>query len=188
MPLLEQRKATVRAAEREIDEADEIVRFSMELTSYCIYVTNYWLQIAQMEMEILNIPTASRTRLQTKLRLFKSEFEKIKRDLVCSRYFCYNEFYKLPLTINISVVLLPKPLPATAERSFSAAWILATQIWMHQLSTRDHDYSQEPIDSANLVESYKIVTAWRWRRKMLASTFWALSKASAKPFWDQEIP
>ncbi|GAB5591438.1 t-SNARE VTI1 [Umbelopsis nana] len=57
----EQRKATVRAAEREIDEADEI--------------------IAQMEMEILNIPTASRTRLQTKLRLFKSEFEKIKRDL-----------------------------------------------------------------------------------------------------------
>ncbi|KAH8556158.1 t-SNARE [Umbelopsis sp. PMI_123] len=57
----EQRKATVRAAEREIDEADEI--------------------IAQMEMEILNIPTASRTRLQTKLRLFKSEFEKTKRDL-----------------------------------------------------------------------------------------------------------
>ncbi|CAO3678318.1 unnamed protein product [Umbelopsis ramanniana] len=57
----EQRKATVRAAEREIDEADEI--------------------IAQMGMEILNIPTASRTRLQTKLRLFKSEFEKTKRDL-----------------------------------------------------------------------------------------------------------
>jgi hypothetical protein len=37
-----------------------------------------------MEMEILNIPTASRTRLQTKLRLFKSEFEKTKRDLVCN--------------------------------------------------------------------------------------------------------
>ncbi|KAG2188701.1 hypothetical protein INT44_003840 [Umbelopsis vinacea] len=61
IPNQKQRKATVRAAEREIDEADEI--------------------IAQMEMEILNIPTASRTRLQTKLRLFKSEFEKTKRDL-----------------------------------------------------------------------------------------------------------
>ncbi|KAI9319053.1 t-SNARE [Dichotomocladium elegans] len=57
----EQRKATTRAAEREIDEADEI--------------------IGQMEMEILNIPAPSRTRLQAKLRLYKSEAEKMKRDL-----------------------------------------------------------------------------------------------------------
>lgn len=35
-----------------------------------------------MEMEILNIPTPSRTRLQAKLRLYKSEAEKLKRDLV----------------------------------------------------------------------------------------------------------
>lgn len=33
-------------------------------------------------MEILNIPTPSRTRLQAKLRLYKSEAEKLKRDLV----------------------------------------------------------------------------------------------------------
>ncbi|KAG0746837.1 hypothetical protein G6F57_008087 [Rhizopus arrhizus] len=57
----EERKATIRAIEREIDEADEI--------------------LGQMEMEILNIPTPSRTRLQAKLRLYKSEAEKLKRDL-----------------------------------------------------------------------------------------------------------
>ncbi|KAI9477956.1 MAG: t-SNARE [Benjaminiella poitrasii] len=57
----EERKATIRAVEREIDEADEI--------------------LGQMEMEILNIPTPSRTRLQAKLRLYKSEAEKLKRDL-----------------------------------------------------------------------------------------------------------
>ncbi|KAI7899138.1 t-SNARE [Cokeromyces recurvatus] len=57
----EERKATIRAVEREIDEANEI--------------------LGQMEMEILNIPTPSRTRLQAKLRLYKSEAEKLKRDL-----------------------------------------------------------------------------------------------------------
>ncbi|KAI9312080.1 t-SNARE [Dichotomocladium elegans] len=57
----EQRKATVRAAERELDELDEI--------------------LGQMEMEILNIPAPSRTRLQAKLRLYKSDAEKMKRDL-----------------------------------------------------------------------------------------------------------
>ncbi|KAI9013381.1 t-SNARE [Phycomyces nitens] len=57
----EERKAIIRAAEREIDETDEI--------------------LGQMEMEILNIPAPSRTRLQAKLRLYKSEGEKTKRDL-----------------------------------------------------------------------------------------------------------
>lgn len=57
----EERKAIIRAVEREVDEADEI--------------------LGQMEMEILNIPTPSRTRLQAKLRLYKSEAEKLKRDL-----------------------------------------------------------------------------------------------------------
>ncbi|KAI7868778.1 t-SNARE [Spinellus fusiger] len=57
----EERKATIRAVEREMDESDEI--------------------IGQMEMELLNIPVPSRTRLQAKLRLYKSETEKMKRDL-----------------------------------------------------------------------------------------------------------
>ncbi|KAG0164925.1 hypothetical protein DFQ30_009187 [Apophysomyces sp. BC1015] len=57
----EERKATIRAIEREIDEADEI--------------------IGQMELEIVNIPTPSRTRLQAKMRLHKSECETLKRDL-----------------------------------------------------------------------------------------------------------
>ncbi|CEG84308.1 hypothetical protein RMATCC62417_18129 [Rhizopus microsporus] len=57
----EERKATIRAVERELDEADEI--------------------LGQMEMEVLNVPTPSRTRLQAKLRLYKSEVEKLKRDL-----------------------------------------------------------------------------------------------------------
>lgn len=38
-------------------------------------------------MEILNIPTPSRTRLQAKLRLYKSEDEKVKRDLVNTPFF-----------------------------------------------------------------------------------------------------
>ncbi|KAI8975173.1 t-SNARE [Mycotypha africana] len=57
----EERKTTIRSVERELDEANEI--------------------IGQMEMEVLNVPTPSRTRLQAKLRLYKSEAEKLKRDL-----------------------------------------------------------------------------------------------------------
>lgn len=74
---IEERKATIRAIEREIDEADEIVSFSL-FTNFLINT----LKLGQMEMEILNIPTPSRTRLQAKLRLYKSEAEKLKRDLV----------------------------------------------------------------------------------------------------------
>uniref|UniRef100_A0A1D1ZIZ3 Vesicle transport v-SNARE 12 n=1 Tax=Anthurium amnicola TaxID=1678845 RepID=A0A1D1ZIZ3_9ARAE len=58
----EKRKTTIRAAEREIEEAEEI--------------------ISQMEMEILNIQQpSSRTRLQAKTRAHKSDLEKLKRDL-----------------------------------------------------------------------------------------------------------
>ncbi|CAO3598339.1 unnamed protein product [Absidia cylindrospora] len=37
--------------------------------------------IDQMERELLNVPTSSRVRLQARLRLLKSEGEKMKRDL-----------------------------------------------------------------------------------------------------------
>ncbi|RUS27796.1 vesicle transport v-SNARE protein N-terminus-domain-containing protein [Jimgerdemannia flammicorona] len=57
----EQRKATIRAVEREAEEADEIV--------------------GQMEIEILNLPQSTRTRLQPRLRNYKSELDKLKRDL-----------------------------------------------------------------------------------------------------------
>ncbi|CAG8506427.1 8187_t:CDS:2 [Cetraspora pellucida] len=57
----EKRKVTVRATEREIDEADEI--------------------IGQMEMEVLNLQPSTRTRLQAKMRNYKSTLEKLKRDL-----------------------------------------------------------------------------------------------------------
>lgn len=75
--IIEERKATIRAIEREIDEADEIVSSSLFI-NFLIDT----LKLGQMEMEILNIPTPSRTRLQAKLRLYKSEAEKLKRDLV----------------------------------------------------------------------------------------------------------
>ena len=39
-------------------------------------------------MEILNIPAPSRTRLQAKLRLYKSEAEKMKRDLASFLCLC----------------------------------------------------------------------------------------------------
>ncbi|CAG8536444.1 15917_t:CDS:2, partial [Acaulospora colombiana] len=61
----EKRKATTRAAEREIEEAEEIV--------------------AQMEMEVMNLPTATRARLQAKVRVYKSNVEKLKRDLRAAR-------------------------------------------------------------------------------------------------------
>ncbi|KAL1919403.1 uncharacterized protein VTP21DRAFT_2096 [Calcarisporiella thermophila] len=57
----EQKKTTVRAAERELEEADEIV--------------------AQMEMEVLNLPQSARNRLQSRLRSYKSDLDKLKRDL-----------------------------------------------------------------------------------------------------------
>ncbi|CAG8522359.1 5066_t:CDS:2 [Diversispora eburnea] len=67
LPLLtgEKRKATIRAAEREIEEAEEIV--------------------AQMEMEVLNLPPSTRTRLQARMRIYKSNVEKLKRDLRAAR-------------------------------------------------------------------------------------------------------
>ncbi|KAI8096354.1 t-SNARE [Halteromyces radiatus] len=57
----DERKNTISAAERELDEADEI--------------------LGQLDMELLNIPTPSRTRLQAQLRLGKADHEKLKRDL-----------------------------------------------------------------------------------------------------------
>ncbi|RIB08901.1 t-SNARE [Gigaspora rosea] len=54
------RKATLRATEREIEEAEEI--------------------IGQMELESVNLQPSTRTRLQAKMRLYKSNLEKLKRD------------------------------------------------------------------------------------------------------------
>ncbi|KAF9433749.1 hypothetical protein BGZ76_009029 [Entomortierella beljakovae] len=55
------KKQTLRATDREIDEANEILQ--------------------QMEMELLNLPTGSRTRLQARLRGYKGELEKLKQTL-----------------------------------------------------------------------------------------------------------
>ncbi|CAO3569155.1 unnamed protein product [Mortierella alpina] len=55
----EPKKATLRAADREIDEASEILQ--------------------QMEIELLNLPLASRTRLQARLRGCKTELERLKQ-------------------------------------------------------------------------------------------------------------
>lgn len=44
-------------------------------------------------MEILNIPAPSRTRLQAKLRLYKSEAEKMKRDLASCVVYVHKTFY-----------------------------------------------------------------------------------------------
>lgn len=56
----EERKATVRAVERELDEAEEIV--------------------TQMDLELLNLPQ-SRVKLGPKLRQYRGDLEKLKRDL-----------------------------------------------------------------------------------------------------------
>ncbi|ORZ12036.1 t-SNARE [Lobosporangium transversale] len=55
------KKQTLRAADREIDEANEILQ--------------------QMEMELLNLPQASRTRLQGRLRGYKTELDRLKQTL-----------------------------------------------------------------------------------------------------------
>ncbi|KAG0289759.1 hypothetical protein BGZ97_006400 [Linnemannia gamsii] len=57
----EPKKQTLRAADREIDEASEILQ--------------------QMEMELLNLPQSSRTRLQARFRGCKSELERLKQTL-----------------------------------------------------------------------------------------------------------
>ncbi|KAF9186213.1 hypothetical protein BGZ50_002595 [Haplosporangium sp. Z 11] len=57
----EPKKQTLRAADREIDEAAEILQ--------------------QMDMELMNLPQGSRTRLQARLRGYKSELERLKQTL-----------------------------------------------------------------------------------------------------------
>ncbi|KAI8084861.1 snare region anchored in the vesicle membrane C-terminus-domain-containing protein [Halteromyces radiatus] len=57
----DKRKTIINTAERELSEANDI--------------------IGQMERELINAPTPSRVRLQARLRLLKSEGEKMKRDL-----------------------------------------------------------------------------------------------------------
>ncbi|GJJ72983.1 vesicle transport through interaction with t-SNAREs 1 [Entomortierella parvispora] len=57
----EVKKQTLRATDREIDEANEILQ--------------------QMEMELLNLPQGSRTRLQARLRGYKTELDRIKQTL-----------------------------------------------------------------------------------------------------------
>ncbi|KAG9301671.1 hypothetical protein G9A89_016742 [Geosiphon pyriformis] len=61
----EERKTTAHGADREIEEAEEI--------------------LGQMEMEILNLPQSSRPRLQAKLRAYKSNLDKLKRELKQAR-------------------------------------------------------------------------------------------------------
>ncbi|KAF9577680.1 hypothetical protein BGW38_006960 [Lunasporangiospora selenospora] len=55
----EPRKQALRTVDRELDEAAEIVQ--------------------QMDMELLNLPQGSRTRLQARLRGYKSELERLKQ-------------------------------------------------------------------------------------------------------------
>ncbi|KAK9475730.1 t-SNARE [Lipomyces japonicus] len=57
----EPRKATIRAAERAIDEADEI--------------------ISQMAIELQNISSGNRAKLNARLRGYRSDLDKSKRDL-----------------------------------------------------------------------------------------------------------
>ncbi|KAK9366069.1 vesicle transport v-SNARE protein N-terminus-domain-containing protein [Lipomyces kononenkoae] len=57
----EPRKASIRAAERAIDEADEI--------------------IGQMAIELQNISSGSRAKLNTRLRGYRADLDKVKREL-----------------------------------------------------------------------------------------------------------
>ncbi|ORX48006.1 V-snare-domain-containing protein [Hesseltinella vesiculosa] len=58
---LDKRKSIIQGTEKDIAEANEIV--------------------LQMEGEIVHLPTSSRVRSQARIRLLKSEVEKMKRDL-----------------------------------------------------------------------------------------------------------
>ncbi|KAK3811851.1 MAG: t-SNARE [Benniella sp.] len=55
------KKQTLRAVDREIDEANEILQ--------------------QMELELLNLPQATRTRLQTRFRGYKADMERLRQTL-----------------------------------------------------------------------------------------------------------
>ncbi|KAF9968731.1 hypothetical protein BGZ73_009158 [Actinomortierella ambigua] len=57
----EHKKQTLRSADREIDEANEILH--------------------QMEMELLSLPQGSRTRLQARLKGYKIEIDRLKQTL-----------------------------------------------------------------------------------------------------------
>ncbi|RKP10997.1 t-SNARE [Thamnocephalis sphaerospora] len=57
----EPRKTTIRAAERELEEADEI--------------------IGQMELELQRLPQQTKVQLSSRLRSSKADLDKLKRDL-----------------------------------------------------------------------------------------------------------
>ena len=76
----EQRKAILRRLEMELEEADEIVCSSLQLST--------WLregQIAQMDIEVSSFTDKSiKPKLQVKLRAYKAELAKRKADIVSS--------------------------------------------------------------------------------------------------------
>lgn len=91
-PLEEQRKANVRAAQKEVEEAEDLVRrgavtFACATTLSCatlrltLTFRRPLPQLQEMDMESRDAPPAYRTKLQNKMARYKADLDKLKREM-----------------------------------------------------------------------------------------------------------
>ncbi|KAH9482812.1 Vesicle transport v-SNARE protein vti1 [Psilocybe cubensis] len=80
----EQRKASLRRVEMELDEADEMVP-TFESLNIVPDMPGHFHKVSQMEIEIQGIPQSVRAQYQSRLRSAKAELSKHKKLLVDSR-------------------------------------------------------------------------------------------------------
>jgi hypothetical protein len=81
----EQRKATLRRVEMELDEADEMVS-----SAWLIHYRLYWPvdhQVSQMEVEIQGVPQSIKPKYQSKVKASKAELVKLKKQAVSDASF-----------------------------------------------------------------------------------------------------
>ena len=85
----EQRKSAIRQAEQALDEASELVRFSLfpfkEKERIDGYISNAvfqpLIQLDQMRMEKQNIPSATRSKVNMRFRNYATDMDEVKRKL-----------------------------------------------------------------------------------------------------------
>jgi hypothetical protein len=104
--IVEQKKLLINQANRELEEADEIVRriiiiFSSSNLIHMLSIRTLFYsqcvppqQISQMEMEITSLPQGTKAKLSPRVKQFKDDIRKAKRDLVRSCFFLF--FFFLP--------------------------------------------------------------------------------------------
>jgi hypothetical protein len=84
----EQRKSAIRAANKELERADDLVRgvlcggCTFFFTVSQSHTHTHTQKIQEMDMETRGAPPTYRTKLTSRLRGYQAEVQKLKKDLV----------------------------------------------------------------------------------------------------------